>query len=127
MTKKIYRVEQRRGYRTILSKNVSADNFKDAAAIALNDSEIKHFCKINKTEYSDICKGAGADYVEVYEFNNPNLFVRFLTFETSELKSQYVLLAKQRSAHKAIKEIRTENLTAEQCQTILDLLNNLKK
>jgi len=124
MTKKVYRVERVRGYRTLLSENVSADNFKAAAAIALNDSEIK-FCKINKTEYSDIC--AGADYVQVYEFNNPNLFVRFLTFETSELKSQYVLLAKQRSAHKAIKEIRTENLTAEQCQTILDLLNNLKK
>jgi|GEM_PF-6410923 len=124
MTKKVYRVERVRGYRTLISKNVSADNFKDAAAIALNDSEIK-FCKINKTEYSDICTGAGADYVEVYEFNNPNLFVRFLTFETSELKSQYVLLAKQRSAHKAIKEIRTDNLTDEQCQTILDVLKKL--
>ena len=47
--------------------------------------------------------------------------------ETPELLVQYLLLAKQYAVHKAIKEIRTENLTAEQCQTILDLLNNLKK
>ena len=80
MTKKVYRVERRRGYRTLLSENVSADNFKDAAAIALNDSEIKHFCKIYKTEYSDICCNPASDYVEVCELNKPNIFVRFLTF-----------------------------------------------